>query len=125
MHGEDPEHGHLKAAMGVGHLKKCMKRPAAAGSLKRPAACIPAAEDTECTGAWHKITRTLATKPPRAYLCGCKSKGGKPKHIVEVTEKMSKQYVKVIGMIKTALEKDGTTKEEARKMRAELCKKYP
>ena len=67
----------------------------------------------------------IGHQAPRAYLCGCKSKGGKPKHIVEVTEKMSKQYVKVIDMIKTALEKDGTTKEEARKMRAELCKKYP
>ena len=64
------------------------------------------------------------TKPPRAYLCGCKSKGDKPKLIVEVSEKMSRQYVKIIDMIKTALEKDGISKEEARKMRSELCKKY-
>lgn len=125
VHGEDPEHGHLKTAMGVGHLKKCMKRPAAACSLRKPAACIPAAGDTECTGAWHKINRTLSTKPPRAYLCGCKNEGEKPKHIVEVTEKMSIQYVKIIDIIKAALEKDGITKEDARKMRVELCKKYP
>ena len=26
VHGDDPEHGHLKEAMGVGHLKKCMKK---------------------------------------------------------------------------------------------------
>ena len=37
---------------------------------------------------------------------------------------MSRQYVKIIDMIKTALEKDGISKEEARKMRSELCKKY-
>ena len=124
VHGDDPEHGHLKEAMGVGHLKKCMKKPAATGSLKKPAASIPAADDSGCTGAWYKITRTVPTKPPRAYLCGCKSKGDKPKLIVEVSEKMSRQYVKIIDMIKTALEKDGISKEEARKMRSELCKKY-
>eukprot|EP00435_Cladocopium_sp_Y103_P000214 s4807_g1.t1 len=55
VHGENPDHGQLKKAMGVGHLKKCMKRPAAAGSLKKPAAAgIPAAEDTECTGGMAK-----------------------------------------------------------------------
>ena len=41
VHGDDPEHGHLKEAMGVGHLKKCMKKPAATGSLKKPAASPP------------------------------------------------------------------------------------
>ena len=67
----------------------------------------------------------IVHQAPRAYLCGCKNEGEKPKHIVEVTEKMSIQYVKVIDIIKAALEKDGITKEDARKMRVELCKKYP
>jgi hypothetical protein len=102
--------------MGVG---KCMKKPAAAGAFKKPAAAVPS------TGAWRKIYKTTPKKDPRAYLCGTKAPGEKQKLIVEVTATMSKQYMLTIEKIEEALENDNISKEEALKMRAELCKKFP
>ena len=64
-------------------------------------------------------------KKERAYLCGTKAPGEKQKLIVEVTATMSKQYMLIIEKIKEALENDNISKEEALKMRAELCKKFP
>ena len=114
----EPTHENLKKAMGVGHLAKCLKKPAASGAFKRPAAAV------KSTGAWHKIYKTTPKKE-RAYLCGTKAPGEKQKLIVEVTATMSKQYMLIIEKIKEALENDNISKEEALKMRAELCKKFP
>ena len=43
---------------------------------------------------------------------------------MEVTAKQSPQYLRVIGEIKEALEKDDLTKEEAVEMKAKLLEKY-
>jgi len=102
--------------MGVG---KCMKKPAAAGAFKKPAAAVPN------TGAWRKIYKTTPKKDPRAYLCGTKAPGEKPKLIVEVIERMSKQYILIIEKIKEALENDNISKEEALQMRKKLCEQFP
>ena len=115
----EPTHENLKKAMGVGHLAKCLKKPAASGAFKKPAAAV------KSTGAWHKIYKTTPKKKERAYLCGTKAPGEKQKLIVEVTATMSKQYMLIIEKIKEALENDNISKEEALKMRAELCKKFP
>ena len=124
----EPEHENLKKAMGVGHLAKCMKKPAAAGAFKKPAAADafkkPAAA-VQSIAPWHKILKTTPKTKERAYLCGTKAPGEKPKLIVEVTGRMSKQYILIIEKIKEALEKDSISKEEALKMREELCKKFP
>eukprot|EP00435_Cladocopium_sp_Y103_P046074 s1529_g13.t1 len=119
VHQPEPKHDNLKEAMGLKSLKKGMKKPAAAGALKKPAAA------TESTGRWLKIYKTTPKKKARAYLCGTKAPGDKPKLIVEVTGTMSKQYILIIEKIKEALENDNISKEDALEMRKQLCKKFP
>ena len=103
--------------------KHSLKKPAAAvvkpSALKKPAAAVP-------TGAkaWLKINKTMAKKPERAYLCGTKTIGEKSRLIVEVSRAKSSKYSLIIDKIKQALEKDHLSKEEAKALKQELCKKY-
>ena len=152
VHKKEPEtNTTLRDAMGLGSSsdkplnKGAKKKPAAAEKVSKKPAAKPlkkgkkkpsavekasaGAAEEECDpgdGPWCKINRTNATKPqPRSYLCGIKEPGAKPKHIVEVTQTMSKQYHLIITLIKNALEKGKSmNKAKARKMRDDLCKKY-
>ena len=120
----------LEKAMGY---VKALKRPAAAlkkakkkGKAKAAKAKKPNVKPLEkgVRKPGLKIRQTFPKNPLRSYLTGTTEEGGKLRLIVEVTAKQSPQYLKVIGEIKEALEKDDLTKEEAVEMKAKLLEKY-
>lgn len=108
----------------LGNTKKnVLRRPAAAKKAtpqKKPAAASESGKKP-----WLKISRTNASKPERAYLCGTKTLGEKSTLIIEVSRRMSSQYCLIIGKIKEALEKDHLDKAGARALRQELCQQFP
>ena len=118
--GEDTaQEGREAKGLGKAQAKKGGKRPA-----KGPAQA-GLGKDKPTRQPWEHLKQTNANKPiPRAYIQG--NLAGEKKHlIVEVTSKMSPNYLAVIGKIREALEKSSLTKEEALKMRADLLEKEP
>lgn len=74
---------------------------------------------------WLKLSKTNASKPERSYILGSKIKGEKMKLVIEVPKTWSSQYSFVVDKIMQKLRDEHLSKEQARELRNELCKKYP
>ncbi|CAK8997199.1 Uncharacterized protein SCF082_LOCUS5119, partial [Durusdinium trenchii] len=122
----------------LGLERKKMSRPAAVkekktatASLKRPATFATGTKKEttisplEGPGPWVKLQKVTGSRPERSYVLGSKVATLPPKPIVEVTQKMSKKYSWVLDRIIDSLGKENLSKEEARELRAKLCKQYP
>ena len=125
----------LRSKLGLERRK--MSRPAAVkektakASLKRPATFAKGTKKEttisplEGPGPWVKLQKVTGSRPERSYVLGSKVATLPPKLIVEVTQKMSKKYSWVLDRIIDSLGKENLSKEEARELRAKLCKQYP
>ena len=117
----------LQEAMGYGLEKpkpKPKPKPKDATGMKRPAAhVLERGTQPGKRQRWESLNQTHGSKPERAYIQG-HVKGGAKHLIVQVTATQSPHYLAIIGKIRTALEKDSLTKEEALKMRADLLARY-
>ena len=132
--GEVQANPELREAMALGtsSSRPGLKRPAAApkrpAAMKKPSAALQKAKDKKSEAPdhrhWAKICKTMAKKPERSYLLGTKEPGGKVKLIVEVSKVRSSQYSLIIDKIWTALKDKHLSKDEAKELKEELCKKH-
>ena len=99
---------------------------AVSGSLSKGK---PASLPKDVVGAvrkpWLKLKTTIGKNPPKAYICGSHDEAGKVHLIVEVTEKRSSQFLRIIDHILDALKTEHLSKNEALELRHELCLKHP
>ena len=87
-------------------VKKTLgKKPAAGG---RPAPSAP-----EARAPWAKLRLTKAKKPERAHIQGTVTKGEKLRLIVEITRRMSENYLAHIEAIYNKREAESLTHAEA------------
>ena len=122
---EEQEHSEQFAeAMGFKKPKgqkkeKKLKMPASAKvkGMKRPA-CALAKSDKR---PWVKLSITYARKPQRAYIMGSKEEKAKPKLVVEVSSVRSASYKEIIQKIYKKIKAENLSKQEALKLRGELC----
>ena len=117
-----PTHKKVKAVM-----KKpgaSLKKPAASGSVQEEADPEPL-DQREPSGSkkpWLKLRKTKGNKPERAYITGTNEVGSnKLKLIVEISKKRSDRYEEHIDKIMKELEEKHLSKEEALKLREDLC----
>ena len=68
-----------------------------------------------------KLSITYARKPQRAYIMGSKEEKAKPKLVVEVSSVRSASYKETIQKIYKKIKAENLSKQEALKLRGELC----
>jgi hypothetical protein len=84
----------------------------------------PLPKDAGVRKPWLKLTKTVGRNPPRAYICGSHDQASKVHLIVEVTEKRSTHYLKIVDHIMDSLKADSLTKNEALELRHDLCTQF-
>ena len=90
------------------NVKKTLGKKAAACNEGRAAASTP-----EARAPWAKLKLTEAKKPEKAYIQGTLTKGEKLRLIVEITRRMSENYLAHVEAIYNKLEAESLTKAEA------------
>ena len=94
-------------------------------SKAQPASLPKDADGGKVRKPWLKLKTTIGKNPPKAYICGSHDEAGKVHLIVEVTEKRSSQFLRIIDHILDALKTEHLSKNEALELRHELCLKHP
>ena len=110
------EQRQLKMFLGFEHV---LKRPASAKDVKTSIASSSSAN------VWVKLLKTTAKSPARNYILGSIAKGQRPKLIVEVSMKRSSKFVWIIDQITQELQAKHLSKDDALKLRNDLCSKCP
>lgn len=92
---------------------------------KKPAASngpCPKGPSSSSRVPWQQVKITYANKPaPRTYITGSYEKRDKCQHIVEVSSKRSAQHKQIANKIMRDMREKHLTKEEALKLRGQLC----
>ena len=114
------EQRQLKMSLGF-EAVSVLKRPASAEA--KAVKTTPASSSNACV--WAKLSKTIAKSPARSYILGSLEEGQKSKLIVEVSVKRSTRYVWIIDQIMQELRSKHLSKEDALKLRDDLCAKHP